>query len=57
MDGMLYGVIAVAFAIWAMVSVAKSGLQKEKKVMWFAVVILIPVLGPILYWLLYSRKA
>lgn len=57
MEGIIFGVIAVAFAIWAMVSVAKSALSKENKAAWFAVVILIPILGPVLYWGLYSRKA
>lgn len=42
--------IAAAFAIWAMVSISKSNLKPNHKAIWFAVVILLPLIGPIIYW-------
>lgn len=46
----IIALVAAAFAIWAMVSVAKSSLNTNQKVLWFAIVILFPLLGPIIYW-------
>jgi hypothetical protein len=40
---------AAAFALWAMVDLSQCQLPKEQKVRWFAVVILIPLFGPMLY--------
>lgn len=50
MNGTLIALVAAAFAIWALISVAQSKLKNDQKVIWFAVVILLPILGPIIYW-------
>ncbi len=52
MGALIFGIIAVAFAIWAMVAVVNSRMNKTKKIAWFAVVVLIPVIGPLLYYFL-----
>ncbi|WP_420581097.1 PLDc N-terminal domain-containing protein [Reichenbachiella sp.] len=55
MNGILIAVVAAAFAIWALVSVAKSNIKNDQKVIWFAVVILLPILGPIVYWFKHKK--
>ena len=45
----LTALVAAAFAIWAMVDISKSSLNKNQKMGWFAVAILIPIVGPIVY--------
>ena len=47
----ILAVIAAAFAIWAMVDLSQSSIQNQLKVRWFALVILIPLIGPIAYYL------
>ena len=54
-NGTLFALVAAAFAIWALVSVAKSNLKTNDKVIWFAIVILLPLLGPIVYWFKYKK--
>jgi hypothetical protein len=50
MGTIIIAVIAVAFAIWAMVDISNSSLHRNQKVGWFAAVILIPIAGPIIYY-------
>jgi hypothetical protein len=45
----LIALIAAAFALWAMFSVANSSLSKSEKLLWFAITILIPIVGPVIY--------
>ncbi|MEO9804909.1 MAG: PLD nuclease N-terminal domain-containing protein [Reichenbachiella sp.] len=51
---MIFALIVVSFAIWAMVDVAQGRMKTQQKAIWFAVVVLIPLLGPILY---YFRRS
>lgn len=51
----ILALIAAAFAIWAMVSIAKSSLKTDQKILWFAIVILIPLIGPIIYFLRFKN--
>lgn len=55
MNGTIIAVIAAAFAIWALVSVAQSKLNTNQKVIWFAIVILLPILGPVIYWYKFKK--
>lgn len=52
MWNILIGVVTVAIAIYAMINVVMSTLPREKKMMWFAIVVLIPLIGPIAYYTL-----
>lgn len=51
----LIALIAAAFAIWALVSIAQSSIKTDQKVIWFAIVILLPLLGPIVYWFKFKK--
>lgn len=48
---MIFALIVVSLAIWAMVDVAQNQMIKQQKVIWFAIVVLVPLLGPISYYL------
>ena len=51
----IFAIIAVAFAVWAMVDVANAKLEKHRKVVWFIAVILIPIIGPMIYYFNKNR--
>lgn len=48
--------VAAALAIWAIVAVAKSSIGSNQKTLWFAIVIVIPILGPTLYYLFGNKN-
>ena len=52
---MILVLIAAAFVIWALVDLFQSSLTTDKKVLWFALVILFPIVGSVLYYLV-GRK-
>ena len=56
MNGTIIALVGAAFAIWAMISVAQSKLDGKQKAIWFAVVILLPVLGPLIYWFNHKKR-
>lgn len=51
MISIMIGLIVVAIAIYAMISISMSGMTKEKKMIWFALVVLVPFVGPVLYYI------
>ncbi|MEO9802164.1 MAG: PLD nuclease N-terminal domain-containing protein [Reichenbachiella sp.] len=55
MTSTLIALVAAAFAIWALVSIAQSKMNTNQKVIWFAIVILLPLLGPIVYWFKFKK--
>lgn len=51
---MLYviiGIIAVSLAVYSMIGISMSGMPKGKKMVWFAIVALIPIIGPLCYYI------
>jgi len=50
------GVVIVSLAIYAMVSISASHMERQKKIAWFAIVVLIPFVGPLAYFLLRSHR-
>jgi len=50
-----WGLLVLIADIWAIVSIAQSGADTAKKVLWIAVVIVLPVLGFILWYFLGPR--
>lgn len=50
------GLIILALDIWALVSVLQSGLTPGAKLLWVLVIVLLPVLGVILWFLLGARR-
>jgi len=53
---MTIGVVTVTLAIYAMISISIGSMTKEKKTAWFAIVVLIPLIGPILYYALKNKR-
>ena len=51
----LIGLLILAADIWAIVSVVQSAASTGKKVLWILLVLLLPVLGLILWFLLGPR--
>lgn len=49
------GVFAVAVAVYAMINILLARFSNNKKMIWFAIVVLVPVIGPLVY--LLSRKS
>jgi len=56
MMNIIIGVVTVAIAIYAMIGVAMSTMNNNKKMIWFAIVVLIPLLGPAMYFILKPNK-
>ena len=53
--GFLIGIVVLALNIYAIVDVLGSQKDSEKKVLWVVVILILPVLGTLLYFLL-GRK-
>lgn len=51
----LWGVLILAGDIWAIINIFQSSTSNEKKLIWTLVVVLLPVLGFILWFLLGPR--
>lgn len=49
------GVFAVAVAVYAMINILMARFSTNKKMLWFAIVVLVPVIGPLAY--LFGRKS
>ena len=53
--GGILGLLILIADVWAIVSIAQSGASTGKKVLWIVLVLLLPVLGVILWFLLGPR--
>ena len=53
--GGLLGLLILIADVWAIVNIAQSGASTGKKVLWIVLVLLLPVLGLILWFLLGPR--
>ncbi|MEQ6118252.1 PLD nuclease N-terminal domain-containing protein [Reichenbachiella sp. MALMAid0571] len=53
---MILVLIAAAFVIWALIDIFKSRMETSNKVLWFAVVILFPLVGSVLYYFVARDK-
>jgi hypothetical protein len=51
----LIGLLILAADIWAIVSIVQSSVSTGKKVLWILLVLILPVLGFILWFLLGPR--
>lgn len=50
--GGLLGLIVLVLDVWAIVRIVQSRAETGAKVLWIVVILLLPVLGLILWWLL-----
>ena len=55
--GGLFGLILLVLDIWAIVNVFQSGASTEKKVLWIVLILLLPLLGLIAWFLLGPKGA
>ena len=53
----LIGLVGLVLAIIAIVDCAKSNLETGKKALWIALILLLPLLGLILYYLVGRKSA
>jgi hypothetical protein len=53
--GGFFGLLVLIADVWAIVNVAQSGATTGKKVLWIVLVLVLPVLGVILWFLLGPR--
>lgn len=53
----LWGLLILAGDIWAILNIFQSAASNEKKLIWTIAVVLLPVLGLILWFLLGPRNA
>lgn len=54
--GGILGVLILAGDIWAIINIFQSSVSNEKKLLWILVVVLLPLLGLILWFLLGPRQ-
>jgi succinate dehydrogenase/fumarate reductase cytochrome b subunit len=52
----LLGLLILIADVWAIVTIFQSGASNEKKALWIVLVVLLPVLGLILWFLLGPRS-
>ncbi|MGZ1490699.1 PLD nuclease N-terminal domain-containing protein [Brevibacterium sediminis] len=50
-------VLLVVLLIWAMVSIARSGLDPRVRLVWAIIVLLLPVVGPICWFVARPQKS
>lgn len=50
--GGIWGLLVLIADVWAIVNILQSGAPTETKVLWVVIVVLLPVLGFILWYLL-----
>jgi len=53
--GGIFGLLILIADVWAIVSIAQSAATTGKKVLWIVLVLVLPVLGLILWFLLGPR--
>ena len=51
----IFGLLILIADIWAIVNIAQSGASTGKKVLWIVLVLVLPVLGLVLWFLLGPR--
>jgi hypothetical protein len=53
----IFGLVIVTLSIYAMISVVISNMDNNRKILWFVIVALIPVIGPIAYYSIKPHKS
>jgi hypothetical protein len=54
--GRLISLLILVIDVIVIVDIVKSNKDTEKKILWIIAVVLLPVLGPLLYYILGNRK-
>jgi hypothetical protein len=53
--GGLLGLVILILDVWAIVRILQSGAETGAKVLWVVVILLLPLLGLILWWLFGAK--
>jgi len=56
MEGLIFGIVAVSLAIWALLDVIRASMEMNHRILWMVLVILIPVIGPLIYFIKGKKK-
>ena len=54
--GGILGLVVLVLDIWAIIDAVKSSLSTGKKALWIILILVLPVLGLILYFLIGKKK-
>lgn len=54
--GALLGLIVLALDIIAIIDAAKSSMETAKKVLWIVLILVLPIVGMVLYFLIGKKK-
>lgn len=54
--GGLVGLVILALDIWAIVHIVQARRSAEYKLLWVVVILLLPLVGLVLWWLLKDRR-
>ena len=52
----IFGIAVIILSIYAMISVLMSIMDNNRKILWFALVALLPIIGPLAYFSLKPQK-
>ncbi|NNC54205.1 MAG: hypothetical protein HKO07_00630 [Pseudomonadales bacterium] len=55
--GGLFGLLVLIADVWAILNIVQSNITTGKKLVWVLVVLLLPVIGLIIWWLAGPREA
>jgi hypothetical protein len=55
--GGIVGLLILAIDVWAIVTIIQSGAATAQKVLWIVLILLLPVVGMILWFLLGPKSA
>jgi len=53
----IFGLLILAADIWAILNIIQSTVSSGKKLLWILVILLLPVIGLIVWWLAGPREA
>jgi len=53
--GGLFGLIILVLDVWAILKIIESGASTGSKVLWIVIIVLLPLLGLIIWWLFGPR--
>ena len=56
MEGLIFGIVAVSLAIWAMLDVIRATMDMNHRILWMVLVILFPIVGPLIYFIKGKKK-
>ena len=56
MEGLIFAIVAVSLAIWAMLDVIRASMAMNHRILWMILVILFPIVGPLIYFIKGKKK-